>query len=124
MPTLDELRGRIEHRKYIYDSCLMDMPINWENVAAMVSGIADAQNEYIAALEADRAAQQQRIAELTEALEPFALMGEIFVNSTTIHPSYKDRDREIYSLNDAVLTRGNFEDAYHLLHADAGDERA
>ena len=73
MPTLDELRGVIAHRKYVYDSHLMDMPVNWENIAAMVSGIADAQNEYIDALEADHTAQQQRIEKLEAALEPFAV---------------------------------------------------
>lgn len=115
MPTLDELRearnsaiARINNTSAVENAPLMD------NLAALGNALA-----------ADHAlitAQQQRIEALEAALEPFALMGEIFVNSTTIHPSYAGRDREIYSLNNIVLTRSSFEDAYRLLHADAGEK--
>lgn len=74
MPTNDELqaaREGVEHHKQVYDAHLMDTPVNWENIAAMVSGITDAQAVYIAALEAAHAAQQQRIAELAALVSEY-----------------------------------------------------
>ena len=109
MPTLEELRGVIAHRKYVYDSHLMDMPVNWENIAAMVSGIADAQNEYIDALEADHTAQQQRIDALTTAL--------VEIWGITHDPSVERKIMAVMNMMASELT-----DAYAALHA-ADDRR-
>ena len=123
MPTLEELRGVIAHRKYVYDSHLMDMPVNWENITAIVSGIADAQNEYIDALEAERTAQQQRIEKLEAALEPFADDWHWFLDWNKRNPDHPKTHSEFSWLGqiDPVSYDDAFRRAYDLLHADEED---